>query len=64
MTNKLNNYFSSLKNKLHTFMAAQNLSRKYSDRLGKGDWLFENKNYWDLDIDAYRSSSLPRCLRK
>lgn len=44
----------SLKNKLHTYMAAQNLSRKYRDRLGKGDWLFENKDYWDLDIDALK----------
>lgn len=44
----------SLKNKLHTYMAAQKLSRKYRDRLGKGDWLFENKDYWDLDIDALK----------
>ena len=44
----------SLKNKLHTYMAAQKLSRKYRDRLGKGDWLFENKDYWDLDIAALK----------
>lgn len=44
----------SLKNKLHTYMAAQKLSRKYRDRLGKGDWLFENKDYWDLEIDALK----------
>ncbi len=44
----------SLKNKLHTYMAAQKLTRKYRDRLGKGDWLFENKDYWDLDIDALK----------
>lgn len=44
----------NLKNKLHTYMAAQKLSRKYRDRLGKGDWLFENKDYWNLDIDALK----------
>ena len=44
----------SLKNKLHTYMAAQKLSRKYRDRLGKGDWLFENKDFWDLDIDELK----------
>lgn len=42
----------NLKSKLHTYMAAQKLPRKLRDRLGKGDWLFDNSDYWNLNIAA------------
>ena len=42
----------NMKGKLHTYMTAQKLSRKLRDRLGSGDWLFDNPNYWDLNVDA------------
>ena len=42
----------NLKGKLHTYMAAQKLPRKLWNRLGSGDWLFDNQNYWDLYVDA------------
>lgn len=41
-----------LKGKLHTYMSAQKLSRKLSDRFGSGDWLFDNEDYWDLDVET------------
>ena len=41
-----------LKGKLHTYMSAQKLSRKIRNRLGSGDWLFYNTNYWDLNVEA------------
>lgn len=44
----------NLKSKLHTYMTAQKLSRKYRDRLGRGDWLFDNKDYWDLNVEDLR----------
>lgn len=42
----------NLKGKLHTYMNAQKLSRKLSNRFGSGDWLFDNKDYWNLDVTA------------
>lgn len=42
----------NLKGKLHTYMAAQKLPRKQCNRLGSGDWLFDNPHYWDLNVDA------------
>ena len=42
----------NLKGKLHTYMTAQKMSRKLRDRLGSGDWLFDNPNYWDLNVDV------------
>jgi hypothetical protein len=42
----------NLKGKLHTYMSAQKLSRKLSNRFGSGDWLFDNKDYWDLDVET------------
>ena len=33
-------------------MSAQKLSRKLSNRFGSGDWLFDNKDYWDLDVET------------
>lgn len=42
----------NLKGKLHTYMNAQKLSNKLRRRLGSGDWLFGNPDYWDLDAEA------------
>lgn len=42
----------NLKGKLHTYMSAQKLPRKWSKRFGSGDWLFDHKDYWDLDATA------------
>lgn len=36
------------KGKLHTYMSAQKLSNTLRKRLGQGDWLFDNLNYWDI----------------
>ena len=41
----------NLKGKLHTYMTAQKLSNKHRKRLGRGDWLFDNADYWDLDVE-------------
>lgn len=40
----------NLKGKLHTYMSAQKLSNKLRRRLGTGDWLFDDTNYWNLKI--------------
>lgn len=42
----------NLKGKLHTYISSQQLTKKQRDKLGSGDWLFDNPNYWDLDVDA------------
>lgn len=42
----------NLKGKLHTYMNAQKLSNKLRSKLGAGDWLFDNTNYWDLNAVA------------
>ena len=44
----------NLKGKLHTYMSAQKLSGRLRNRLGSGDWLFDNRNYWNLDVVALR----------
>lgn len=44
----------NLKGKLHTYMSAQKLSSRLRNRLGSGDWLFDNRNYWNLDVVALR----------
>lgn len=41
----------NLKGKLHTYMTAQKLSSNQRNRLGKGNWLFDNTDYWDLDVE-------------
>ena len=43
-----------LKGKLHTYMSAQKLSKAKRGRLGRGDWLFDDINYWDLDRETIR----------
>lgn len=42
----------NLKGKLHTYMNAQKLSNKLRRKLGAGDWLFDNTDYWDLNAIA------------
>lgn len=42
----------NLKGKLHTYMAAQKLPRKLCKKFGSGDWLFDNDDYWNLEVDA------------
>ena len=42
----------NLKGKLHTYISSQQLTKKQRDKLGNGNWLFDNPNYWDLDVDA------------
>lgn len=41
-----------LKGKLHTYMSAQKLPNNLRKRFGSGDWLFDNKDYWNLDVEA------------
>lgn len=41
----------SLKNKLHTYMAAQKLHRKEREKFRIGEWLFENREYWNLEVE-------------
>ena len=41
-----------LKGKLHTYMTAQKLTRRFRNRLGSGDWLFDNPQYWNLNVEA------------
>ncbi len=44
----------NLKGKLHTYITAQKLSGKSAKGLGSGNWLFDNKDFWDIDIEALR----------
>ncbi len=43
------------KGKLHTYMTAQKLNNAKRNKLGSGDWLFNDKNYWNLDAQALQS---------
>lgn len=45
----------NLKGKLHTYISAQQLNKKCRDRLGAGDWLFDNSEYWNLDTEALQA---------
>ena len=42
----------NLKGKLHTYINAQKLSGRSRNKLGSGDWLFDNNDYWDLYVVA------------
>jgi hypothetical protein len=37
------------KAKLHTYISSQRLSRKVRDKLGVGNWLFDDENYWNME---------------
>lgn len=44
------------KGKLHTFVSAQKgLSKKQRDGLGKGEWMFDNPNLWNLNSQELES---------
>lgn len=45
----------NLKGKLHTYISSQQLTKKQRDKLGNGNWLFDNPNYWNLYVDALQS---------
>lgn len=49
----------NLKAKLHSYINLQKgLSTQKRDRLGRGEWLFEDKRFWNLDhpaLDALKS---------
>ena len=45
-------YAPNRKGKLHTYMTAQKLTRRFRNRLGSGDWLFDNPQYWNLNVEA------------
>ena len=45
----------NLKGKLHTYISSQQLTKKQRDKLGNGDWLFKNENYWNLNVDKLQS---------
>lgn len=36
------------KAKLHTYINSQQLKSKERSKLGSGNWLFDNNNYWDI----------------
>lgn len=40
------------KGKLHTYINSMRLSNKEKRCLGKGDWLFNNSEYWDIEAEA------------
>ncbi len=39
----------NLKGKLHTYINAVPMEKRLRKMLGRGDWQFENAEYWDLD---------------
>lgn len=42
----------NLKGKLHTYITSMPLSNKERKRFGRGNWLFDNPEYWDLKSDS------------
>lgn len=44
----------NLKGKLHTYISSMPLESKERNKLGSGDWLFDNVDYWDLSSDKLR----------
>jgi len=46
----------NLKGKLHTYVSSQKgLSKKQRDNIGKGEWLFEDENLWNLNSPKLQS---------
>lgn len=43
------------KAKLHTYISSQMLSNKQRDKIGRGCWLFDDSNYWDLSSGELKS---------
>lgn len=46
--------FPNLKGKLFTYISAIPMSKTKRDRLGQGQWLFENNDYWNLESEALK----------
>ena len=44
----------NLKGKLFTYISAMPMSKTKRDRLGQGQWLFENNDYWNLESEALK----------
>lgn len=42
----------NLKGKQHTYINAQKLNGKLNRRAKSGDWLFDNNDYWDLNVET------------
>lgn len=42
----------NLKGKLFTYISAIPMSKSKRDRLGQGQWFFDNKDYWNLECEA------------
>lgn len=38
----------NLKGKLHTYISSMNLNSKEKNKLGSGNWWFDDEKYWDL----------------
>ena len=36
------------KAKLHTYISSQKLNNRTRDKIGSGQWLFNDNNFWDL----------------
>ena len=43
-----------IKSKLNAYIRSQRLSSRVRSRIGGGDWLFENTNYWDLSSEKLK----------
>lgn len=43
-----------IKSKLNAYIRAQRLSSREKSRIGSGDWLFENTDYWDLHSEKLK----------
>ena len=43
-----------IKSKLNAYIRSQRLSSRERSRIGGGDWLFENTNYWDLSSEKLK----------
>ena len=44
----------NLKAKLHTYISSQQLTGSQRRKLGSGQWLFDDANYWNLTCDSLK----------
>lgn len=42
------------KAKLYTYINSQQLSRKLRDKLGSGNWLFDDERFWDMESEELK----------
>lgn len=45
-------YAPNLKGKLYTYITSMGMSKTRLDKAKKGDWLFNNSEYWDIDSET------------